>query len=87
MGISRGDLQHNYPTINVEPLTESLLAIGFSDEIVVIVPVVRPPCHTSDFGGGRRGKYRRFQCDDGIHDLHRRCGVPLGILLSEYRDK
>ena len=56
MGISRGDLQHNYPTINVEPLTESLLAIGFSDEIVVIVPVVSPPFHTCDFGGGSGGK-------------------------------
>ena len=87
MGILSGDLQRNSPTINVEPLTESLLAIGCSDAIVVIVPAVRPPCHMSDFGGGRRGKDRRVRCVDGINDLHRRCGVPLGILLSEYRDK
>ena len=87
MGISSGDLQRNSPTINVKPLTDSLLAIGYSDAIVVIVPAVRPPCHTSYFGGGRRGKDRQVRCGDGIHDLHRRCGVPLGIILSEYRDK
>ena len=87
LGILSGDLQRNSPTINVEPLTESLLAIGCSDAIVVIVPAVRPPCHTGDFGGGRRGKYQRVRCGDGIHNLHRRCGVPLGILLREYHDK
>ena len=87
MGILSGDLQRNSPTINVEPLTESLLAIGCLDAIVVIVPAVRPPCHTSDFGRGRCGKDQQVRCYNGIHDLHRRCGLPLGILLSEYRDK
>ena len=59
MGISSGYLQRNPPTGNVEPLTESLPAIGCSDVIMVIVPAVRPQCHTSNFGGGRRGKYRQ----------------------------
>ena len=34
MGISSGDLQPNSPTSDVEPLTESLLAIGCSDKIL-----------------------------------------------------